>query len=257
MKSFLFFINFLHNFFFIDAQSYVDLRHIFLELTYVCVNEDDSAIKQTDFITTTNPNSHTIIDSVDVNIGECQISKSDKGYPLMAKMGYLQRYTKKARKTFLAEFEGYDEDVKEPLTENIQTCFTKETIPAQGGEPEKIVFHPITAQGRIAQRLWEDDGTAADQNFLVQLFSPLQSFNTLLPSNLDFSIRIQFTDNCRYFVTSTTGKKPKFKIKGYLKKRLTNKQIRKKPFTRLNRDYWDTLPYVFFQTRTFTFFAFC
>ena len=205
--------------FFIDAQSYVDLRHIFLELTYVCVNDDDSAIQQTDFITTTNPNSHTIIDSVDVNIGECQVSKSDKGYPIMSKMGYLQRYTKKARKTFLAEFEGYDENIKEPLTENIETCFTKETIPAAGGNPERIVFHPITAQGRIAQRLWEDDGTAAEQNFLVQLFTPLQSFNTLLPCNLDFSIRIQFTDNCRYFVTSTAGKKPKFKIKGYLKKK--------------------------------------
>ena len=47
---------------FLDTQSYVDTRHIFLELTYVCENEDGTPLSQTDFVTTTNPNSHTIID---------------------------------------------------------------------------------------------------------------------------------------------------------------------------------------------------
>ena len=55
-----------------------------------------------------------------------------------------------------------------------------------------------------------------EQDVLIQMFTPLQSFNSLIPAGLDIQWRINFTDDTRYFVTSTTGIKPKFQITGFM-----------------------------------------
>ena len=55
-----------------------------------------------------------------------------------------------------------------------------------------------------------------EQDVLIQMFTPLQSFNSLIPAGLDIQWRINFTDDTRYFVTSTTGIKPKFQITGFI-----------------------------------------
>ena len=46
------------------------------------------------------------------------------------------------------------------------------------------------------------------------MFTPLRSFNSLVPNNLDVQWKIQFTEDDRYFVTTTSGAKPTFQITG-------------------------------------------
>ena len=54
----------------------------------------------------------------------------------------------------------------------------------------------------------------AENDVLVQMFTPLRSFQSLVPNNLDIQWKIQFTDDDRYFVTATSGAKPTFQITG-------------------------------------------
>ena len=53
-----------------------------------------------------------------------------------------------------------------------------------------------------------------EDDVLIQMFTPLRSFNSLVPNNLDVQWKIQFTDDDRYFVTTTSGAKPTFQITG-------------------------------------------
>lgn len=62
-----------------DAACFLDVKSMFLEITYTCENEDGTAFTQEDMICHNNPGAHCLIDSVDINIGECALSKSDKG----------------------------------------------------------------------------------------------------------------------------------------------------------------------------------
>ncbi len=53
-----------------------------------------------------------------------------------------------------------------------------------------------------------------EDDVLIQMFTPLRSFNSLVPNNLDVQWKIQFTEDDRYFVTTTSGAKPTFQITG-------------------------------------------
>ena len=68
----------------------------------------------------------------------------------------------------MREFEGWIEDIDDQLVEDISTCFKDETV---DGVTVKV---PKTAQGVNAQKLWNEDGTAAEQNHLIQLVTPFQ-----------------------------------------------------------------------------------
>ena len=93
-------------------------------------------------------------------------------------------------------------------TKDIKTTFEKKTV---GTSHE---YKPLTAQARIVQKLFtEGSDVPVEQNFLIQLFGPLQSFDTLLPCGLDVMIRVTFTEPNRFFICDN-DKKPKFKIKG-------------------------------------------
>ena len=76
------------SFYYRDSLAFVDAKSVFLELTYTCDDGSGTPLTYTDNVSTTNPGCHTIIDSVELNIGECNISKNDKAYPLYAKLMY-------------------------------------------------------------------------------------------------------------------------------------------------------------------------
>ena len=101
--------------------------------------------------------------------------------------------------------EGYLEDTDEALTTDISTCYKTVT---SGG---KQTLEPINVQGRLAKDLINKK----EHNFLIQLICPLQNLDTLLPSDLDIGIQLQFCDSNRFFVSSETGAKPKLNIKGW------------------------------------------
>ena len=53
-----------------------------------------------------------------------------------------------------------------------------------------------------------------EQDVLLQLFSPLRNFSSLVPSGLDLQWRLNFSEDKRFFVTSTAGIEPQFQITG-------------------------------------------
>ena len=77
-------------FYYRDQLAFIDAKSIYLELTYTCDDGTGKPLTHADNVSTTNPGCHTIIDSVELNIGECAISKNDKAYPLYAKFMYAQ-----------------------------------------------------------------------------------------------------------------------------------------------------------------------
>ena len=105
--------------------------------------------------------------------------------------------------SFLHTFEGSLSDLNDELKTDISECFSTKQ---QDGE---TVYIPLNAQGKIAQSLLDK----ASHNYLIQLYCPLQNIGSLIPSNVDIGLKIQFTDPKRFFVTSQAGKKPKFVIK--------------------------------------------
>lgn len=86
---------------------------------------DKTGLKQSDFVSCLNPASHAIIDTVNLNIGECSINRTDRQYPLIAKLKYLCRYSTKARNTFLKTFEEYIDDTDEKLKTVSKLLFYK------------------------------------------------------------------------------------------------------------------------------------
>ena len=98
------------------------------------------------------------------------------------------------------------DDVNEPLTVDIGTCFIQRQVDGQ------TVYEPINSRGKIAHLLLGK----ATQNFLIQLHCPLQSLGSLIPCGTDLGIKIQFTDASRFFVAKA-GKSPKYVIKVRLK----------------------------------------
>ena len=104
----------------------------------------------------------------------------------------------------MRSLEGCYDDLGDELVTNISTCFT--VTQANG----QTVYTPKNAQGQIAQTLFNKN----PHNYLIQLYCPLQHLGSLLPSNVDFGLKIQFTDFARFFVTETSKlKRPKYIIK--------------------------------------------
>ena len=96
------------------------------------------------------------------------------------------------------------ECLDEKLETNISACFKATT--ANGS----TTYTPKNSQGKLAKNIFDKN----EQNFFLQLHSPLQSLDSLLVNDLDFGINIQFSDSTKYFITQTANAKPKFVIKG-------------------------------------------
>ena len=58
------------SYFFRDQTCFINTKRIFLELEFICVNEDDSPLKQADNVSACNVLSHSIIESCVLNIGK-------------------------------------------------------------------------------------------------------------------------------------------------------------------------------------------
>ena len=102
--------------------------------------------------------------------------------------------------------EGWKEDFHEQLHCSIEECYKKTTA-----ADNTVSYTPITSQGTIAQELVEKK----EQNYLLQLCSPFQSIDCLLPNLLDVGVEIEFSSASKFFTCSKAGVKPKFHIKGY------------------------------------------
>ena len=92
------------------------------------MNKDKTGLVQTNFVSCLNPASHALLDTVNLNIGECAINRTDRQYPLLAKLKYLCRYSPKARNSFLRTFENYIDDTDEKLKTVSQLLITDLTI---------------------------------------------------------------------------------------------------------------------------------
>ena len=96
----------------------------------------------------------------------------------------MQNYTKEAQKSFLPTFESNFFDIEEELTNDISTCLTTAT---EGGT---TVYRAKNAQGKLALSLVNKNKTTV----LLQLMGPLQSLENLIPAQVDFSIRLLFSN---------------------------------------------------------------
>ena len=207
---------------------------------------DKTGLKQSDFVSCLNPASHAIIDTVNLNIGECSINRTDRQYPLIAKLKYLCRYSTKARNTFLKTFEEYIDDTDEKLktvskllfykikqilitnftsvnyfwiffTQNIQSTYQAVTTTDKDGNTSTN-YVANSAQSLLAESMLGFTKDSAflptEKDVLIQLFSPLRNFSSLVPSGLDVQWRLNFSDDKRFFVTESTTANPMFQITG-------------------------------------------
>ena len=101
--------------------------------------------------------------------------------------------------------EGWKEDFHEQLHCSIEECYKKTT-----NSDNTVSYTPITSQATIAQELLDKK----EQNYLLQLHSPFQSIDCLLPNLLDVGVEIEFSSAAKFFTCSKAGVKPKFHIKG-------------------------------------------
>jgi hypothetical protein len=58
-------------------------------------------IAKTKYVTTSNPPSHTLIDQIHVNVGQCLLDKNDSLYPMIAELKYLTEFNKASKETWL------------------------------------------------------------------------------------------------------------------------------------------------------------
>ena len=80
----------------------MNTKRIFAEIIWYATDSNDAALKTEYFVGAAAPNCHMIIDSVNINIGECALDENtSKSYPLLAKMGYFIYYSEAARNTLL------------------------------------------------------------------------------------------------------------------------------------------------------------
>ena len=207
------------------------------------MNKDKTGLRQANFVSCLNPASHALLDTVNLNIGECAINRTDRQYPLLAKLKYLCRYSPKARNTFLRTFENYIDDTDELLktvsqlpitnfaynefhynqlllyffTQDIKTTYKAVTTANDAGA-SVTEYVPLTAQALLAEQMLGSDiagkWEAKEQDVLIQLFSPLRNFSSLVPSSLDIQWRLNFSENKRFFVTETSSIEPQFQITG-------------------------------------------
>ena len=85
-------------------------------------------------------------------------------------------------------FEGGYFDVGEQLTSNIESCLRAETTGS--GTGAVTTYTALNTQGELALSLCNKNEIHA----LIAPFSPTQSLDSLIPSGIDFSLRVQFNE---------------------------------------------------------------
>ena len=142
------------DFVFQDKVAFLNPKEIWIEVTIKCVSRTNDNLVLTNYVTSPTIPSHSLIADFSVTIGETCLSRPGTNYPTEARIHYLTEHTRAAKKSFLKLFEGniilpqtiyssfffnlpfryilhyfifigYDEDKKEPLVEDIKSCFEK------------------------------------------------------------------------------------------------------------------------------------
>ena len=70
-----------------------------MELKYCFQKEDGTALEQADMVSCSNVMSHSLVDSVTINLGNCDLIRDNSNYALLARLNYITNYTKNARQT--------------------------------------------------------------------------------------------------------------------------------------------------------------
>ena len=164
-------------------------------------NGKGEGLSKTDFVSAGNPLSHSLIEGVSLNIGRstmrlhspkstdvilknllpvtgnCEVSRLERNYGLLARYCYLKKYSKGSKESFLNFFEQYYLEGDEILETDIKNCYNLN----DAGAP----LTPKTTQGQIADSLLAKKKT----KYLFSLFTPLSNMKTLLLNNLNIGKR--------------------------------------------------------------------
>jgi hypothetical protein len=194
------------NFCFHDTLAFINCRRILLDITVSTkdthASNKDRVIATNKYVTTSNPPSHTLIDQIHVNVGQCLLDKNDSLYPMIAELKYLTEFNKASKETWLKEFEGYDSELDEAHPSNdVRTSGFKL-------DTNSSTYKPINGIGRRAKKLWSADG--GKETYRLELFTALSTMDTLIPNNVPVSIKLLLTSNERYYLTKTDAVLPKF-----------------------------------------------
>ena len=102
--------------------------------------------------------------------------------------------------------------------QDVKASYREDTVVDASSKAETKVYTAVSAEALLAEQMCgktiNNKVVPAEEDVLLQMFTPLRSFNSLVPSNLDIQWKIQFTEDDRYFVTATSGAKPTFQITG-------------------------------------------
>ena len=103
------------------------------------------------------------------------------------------------------------------FTQNIQSTYQAVTTTDKDGNTSTN-YVANSAQSLLAESMLGFTKDSAflptEKDVLIQLFSPLRNFSSLVPSGLDVQWRLNFSDDKRFFVTESTTANPMFQITG-------------------------------------------
>lgn len=137
-----------------------------------CEKSDGTPLTIPDFTSCLNPIPHSAIETFAINIGECEIYRINRLYPLLAKLYFLNNLSDKARTSFKSFFEGYEPDINDEVQTDITECF--DTLDSGG-------YKAKDPQGKIAESLINKK----EHFFVFQLISPFLSFGSLILPDID------------------------------------------------------------------------
>ena len=92
------------------------LAEIFLQVTFHCVKgEREEGLTKEDFTSLGSPISHSLLEGYNLNMGNAELDKLSRHYPIIARLFYLERYSPEAKKTFLRYQKSRPDKLTKPL----------------------------------------------------------------------------------------------------------------------------------------------
>ena len=78
------------------------LTEIFLQVTFHAVKGDSGeGLTVEDYVSLGSPVSHSLLEGYSLNMGNAELEKLSRHYPIISRLYYLERYSAEAKKTFL------------------------------------------------------------------------------------------------------------------------------------------------------------
>ena len=73
-------------------------------MTFHAVKDEggrEEPLSRKDYVSLGSPISHSLLEGYSLNIGNAELEKMSRHYPILSRLFYLQRYSTEAKKTFL------------------------------------------------------------------------------------------------------------------------------------------------------------